>query len=294
MSYDLFFKPQETSLSLTDFHRYFRERPRFTFEGVQACYHNEDTGVYFTFEFKPEQRLEDGDDGEFFPVAFNINYFRPSYFALEAEPEVAAFVRYFGLLVHDPQAHGMGTGKYDTEKFLSGWHHGNQFGYSAILQDEENRKGISHLPTDQLHDAWRWNLSIPGRQSRAGESKFVPRVIFLNLGDSTMTVTAAVWPDGIPVVVTKVDYLYIPRDDLAPRKMFRKQKDRTFVPWEIALPILLKHGVQNEHGTVTLNYVKTPRALAKFVRSLPADSRPITILSADKVLDRELYERSIA
>ena len=32
-----------------------------------------------------------------FPVSFNLNYFRPHVFSLEAEPELAAFVESFDL-----------------------------------------------------------------------------------------------------------------------------------------------------------------------------------------------------
>ena len=292
MSYDLFFKPREASFSAADFHRYFRDRPNFKYEGNQAWYSNENTGVYFVFGFQAERDVADDCDDEHFPLSLNINFYRPSYFVHEAEPEVTAFVKYFDLLVRDPQMNGMGEGEYDAEKLLSGWHQGNEFGYSAILQDEKSRKDVAHLPADQLHSAWRWNLSIRGRQARIGEAKFVPRIVFLNLDGST--VTAAVWPDGIPVVITKVDYLLVPREALAPRKFFRKQKDSTLVAWDVALPILLKHGIQNEHGTIALNYARTPRAVAKFIRALPPESRTIVGVSADSVLDREIYQRSIA
>jgi hypothetical protein len=292
MSYDLFFKPRKGSFSATDFAHYFRDRPHFNCDGTQAWYGNENTGVYFVFAFQAEPETEDGDDSEHFPVALNVNYFRPSYFILEAEPEVTAFVRYFDLLVNDPQMNGMGQGEYDAKKLVSGWNVGNEFGYSTILKDEKNRSGVSHFPMGKLHDVWRWNLSIPGRQARAGESKFVPRITFLNLEGST--VTMALWPDGIPIVVTKVDYLYVPRELLAPRRFLRKRMDRTLVAWELALPILLKYGIQEEQGVISLNYMEPPSAVARFIRSLPAESRVIAGLAADGVLDREIYERSIA
>jgi hypothetical protein len=114
----------------------------------------------------------------------------------------------------------------------------------------------------------------------------------MNLGGST--VTAAVWPDGIPVVVPRVDYLCVPRKNLAPTSFFRRKEDITFVTWEAALPILSKHGTQNEDGSISLNYLTPPADVAKFVQSLPAESRAFSNLPADKVLNREIYERSIA
>lgn len=293
MSYDLYFKPRNGSFSEELFHAYFRERPNYKCEGSQAWYGNEDTGVYFVFELQTEQLPEEDDDEQLqhFPVALNINYLRPSYFIFEAEPEVTAFVKHFDLLVSDPQMEGMGDGEYNAEKLLSGWNCGNEFGYTSILNDENNRSGISHLPAEQLHNAWRWNWSRTQVQASVGESKFVPRIMFINFGGST--VTAAVWPDGIPVVVARVDYLCVPRKELAPTKFFRKKEDTTFVAWDEALPVLLKHGTQNGDGSISLNYMTPPSDVVKFVQSLPAENRVVAGLSADKVLDREIYERSI-
>lgn len=289
MSYDLYFKPRNGLLTEEDFCTYFSDRPNYKCEGSQALYSNEDTGVYFVFEFQSEADDEARGD---LPVALNINYFRPSYFIFEAEPEVSAFVKYFDLLVSDPQTEGMGDGEYNAEKLCSGWSSGNEFGYKAILQDEGNRHGISHLPSKKLQEAWRWNLSRSEIQAHVGESKFVPRIMFLNLDG--ITITATVWPDGIPVVVTPVDYLCVPRQELAPTHFFQKKKDTTLVSWDIALPILIKHGTQNEDGSISLNYLTPPPDVVKFVKSLPAERRSISGLSADRVLDRELYESSIA
>jgi hypothetical protein len=293
MSYDLYFKPRNGSFSEELFHAYFCERPNYKCEGSQAWYGNEDTGVYFVFELQTEQLPEEDDDEplEHFPVVLNINYLRPSYFIFEAEPEVTAFVKHFDLLVSDPQMEGMGDGEYNAEKLLSGWNCGNEFGYTSILKDENNRSGISHLPAEQLHNAWRWNWSRTQIQAGVGESKFVPRIMFMNLGGTTVTV--AIWPDGIPMVVTRVDYLCVPRKELAPSKFFRKKEDTTFVAWNEALPVLLKHGTQNGDGSISLNYMTPPSDVVKFVQSLPAENRVIAGLSADRVLDREIYERSI-
>lgn len=292
MSYDLYFKPRNGSFTEEKFFAYFRGKPNYKCEGSQAWYGNEDTGVYFVFELQAELPSEDNDNEPLahFPVALNINYLRPSYFIFEAETEVTAFVKHFDLLVSDPQMEGMGDGEYNAEKLLSGWNCGNKFGYSSILGDENNRSGLSHLPTEQLHRAWRWNLSRAQVQTRVGESKYVPCVMFINLGG--LTVTAAIWPDGIPVVIMPVDYLCVPRKELAPKKFFRKKEDTTFVAWAKALPVLIENGTQNEDGSISLNYMTAPPDVVKFVQSLPTESRAVTRLSADRVLDREIYESS--
>ncbi|RTL34230.1 MAG: hypothetical protein EKK53_26880 [Burkholderiales bacterium] len=293
MSYDLYFKPRTGSLTAERLDAYFRGRPNYQCEGSQAWYRNEDTGVYFVFEFQadPPPDEDHPEASRHCPVALNINCLRPSYFILEAEMEVTAFVAHFDLLVSDPQLGGMGDGEYRADKLVSGWHRGNEFGYGAILGEEKNRAGVSHLPTDQLHQAWRWNLSRAERQARVGASKFVPRIMFVNLGGTTRT--AAVWPDGIPVVVPAVDYLCVPRKELAPTRFFRKKEDTTFVAWEQALPVLLRHGTRTDDGAISLNYLEPPSEVVRFVQSFPAESRSVAGVSADQVLDREMYERSL-
>ncbi len=295
MSYDLYFKPRQGDLSYEMFDSYFRGRSNFQCESGEAWYENKETGVYFHFLFQTQETAEDDGDEphEYFPVAFNVNYFRPSYFILEAESVITAFVKHFDLLVSDPQWKGMGQGEYDAEKLVRGWNFGNEGAFGAILEDENNRASVSHLPTSQLHHAWRWNLSRCQLQNEIGEAQFVPQIMFMNIDGAAATMS--VWPDGIPAVIAPVDYVCIPRKELAPTGFFHKGKeDVTFVAWEVALPVLIGHGTRNADGSICLDYVDVPSAVAKFVKSLPSEKRPISVVAADRMLDRELFERSIA
>jgi hypothetical protein len=292
MSYDLFFKSRCDSFTEKRFQQYFQNRRNYKCEASLALYENEETGVYFTFELQEKTDGEEEEFHEYFPVAFNINFFRPSCFIVEAEPEVTAFVKYFDLLVSDPQMQGMGDGEYDAEKLLLGWNYGNEFGYSAILKEYRNRDDIFHLPTVKLHDAWRWNLLRNQLQDRVGSSKFVPMIMFMNIDGST--VTASVWPDGTPVVIAPVDYLCIPRKELAPRRLFRKKEDTVFVKWEEAFPLLSKYGSLQVDESISLNYLTPPSDVVQFVQSLPVEKKVVSRLSFENVLDREICERVIS
>lgn len=290
MSYDLFFKARSDGLDEAAFFKYFSERPLYKCEEGQAWYGNEDTGVYFLFELTDEPPAE-GDRGELYPVALNINFFRPSYFIHEAEPEVTAFVKHFDLVVYDPQMEGMGEGEYSSEKLISGWNRGNEFGYQAILREPKDNPDIFHLPTDTLERVWRWNYRRSALQMETGESKFVPRIMFLKFSDTV--VTSAVWPDGIPAVIPRVDYLCVPRQELAPKKLFRRQEDTTFVSWADAEQILLEHGSRNDDGSISCGYADPPPRIAKFVKSLPKDDRSVSGVAPDVVLNREMFERYV-
>lgn len=283
MSYDLYFKPRVGVVNQSKILAYFSSRSNYEVASSQAWYRNEDTGVYFVFEMQNEGEMEGAVD---YSVALNINYFRPSYFVQEAEPEITAFVCKFDMVVLDPQMHGMGEGEYDPELLKSGWNYGNALGYSAILRDPKNETNIILLPSATLLSAWSWNLERQRLQNNLGESKFVPRVMFILLDGDVKT--AAVWPDGIPIAVPDVEYLIVVRKELAPRRLFRRVEDRTIVALEEALPILQRHGTADLNGTLILDYNTPTDEIAGYVTSLPTDTRIIKALPADQVLDREL------
>lgn len=284
MSYDLYFKPRSGAFDSERFAEYFRDRRHYKVEAGQAWYENADTGVYFHFDL---QEPDPEEEGEHFPVALNINYFRPAYFVREAEPEVSAFVRHFDLLVADYQTDGMGEGEYDAAKLLSGWDHGNRFAHSAVLGRGKNeRPEVVHLPGEILDRAWRWNRDRERLQERLGESKFVPMVMFFRLEGKV--VSSCVWPDAIPVAVPSVDVLCIPRKQLAPRKFFRKAEDIVFVAWKDAYPVLAKFGSQDADGVITLDYTNPPPEVEKFVQTLPKETKESVLIAAERVLNSEL------
>jgi hypothetical protein len=287
MSYDLFFRPRSGEVTTAQFLDYFSARPHFRVEGSQAWYENEDSGVYFVFE--PASASEEGEPN--YPFTFNINFFRPSYFIHEAEPEVSALVRHFDFTVMDPQAEGMGEGEYRAEQLISGWHHGNEFGYSAVLANQDDRPELFSLPKDTLHRVWKWNLGRDSLQDGLEEDQFVPKVMFLQIDGETTT--AAVWPDAIPIVLPQVDWLIVGREELAPRRFLRKEKDSVFVRWGDIGGLIQKHDSRKRPGAFDLCYVKPPSDLADFVRGLVAAKPNVVGLSADRVLDRELVEKYV-
>src|SRR5689334_4236837 len=93
MSYDLYFRHRSGTDALTpsQFAAYFHGRPYYTVSETQAWYEHPATGVYFSFSYD----VIEGDADESLPgaedrtsVSFNLNYYRPHTFGLEAEPEV--------------------------------------------------------------------------------------------------------------------------------------------------------------------------------------------------------------
>ncbi len=287
MSYDLYLKARTGTINENDVLNYFRNRPHYTVEQRQASYENKDTGVYFMFE------MHDGEPNTpeaAYPVAFNLNFFRPSYFISEAEPEVTAFVRQFDCVAFDPQTHGMGEGEYQNDKLVSGWNHGNEFAYRAVLDKPENRANLLTLPADRLIKFWQWNYDARMLQERQTRDTFVPHIFLMKIDGQVATMS--VWPDAISSILPEVDYLLIRRQEFAPRRLLRKVEDEIFLPWKEALPILERHGSPHPGDAISLKYVKQPKDVADFVSSLTPRKQQVVIVPASEVLDRELVEKA--
>ena len=289
MSYDLYFQPRAGDFDAAKFEAYFTGRPNYEFKSGQAFYSNEDTGVYFYFELGETQATdEEGSPEQDCPVAFNMNFFRPSYFAFEAAPEVTAFVKAFDMTIHDPQVDGMGIGEFEVQRFVTGWNKGNEIGYGAILNDPEFSPPAT-LPTSTQHYMWRWNFGRNRLQATLGEDVYVPPIlVFRKAGD---VVTATLWPDAIPIAVPEVDYFLVGRDELAPRRFLRRAKDLVAVKRERVMPELEAHRSPQHREHFVLGYGKAPKQLADFVTALPAGDPEIERLGLDQVLDRELVEQ---
>ncbi|SKA02802.1 hypothetical protein SAMN02745126_03212 [Enhydrobacter aerosaccus] len=287
MSYDLYLKPRSGTITEGQMLDYFRAQPNYTIESGQAFYENQSTGVYFWFD-KHEAEPDSPDSS--YAVAFGVNFFRPSFFIYEAELEVAAFVREFDCVVLDPQSHGMGEGEYRRNELISGWNHGNEIAYRSVLtRQSQSGKRPSALPAEQLTRIWNWNYCRPILQHEQTRDLFVPAIIFI-LIDGRLA-TMAVWPDCIPAILPKVDYLLIEREKFAPRRLFSKAIDMVYLPWNEALPDLGRHSSPHEGEAVSLNYDDQPADVVAFVSSLVPRSHTVSGVAMAEVLDRELVEK---
>lgn len=305
MSYDLYFMVPEgrDPISETDFVDYFTGRPNYPEPDTQCFYDNKSTGVYFCFQHDSESDEGPEEVAGLRPagVSFNLNYFRPHVFGLEAEPEVTAFVRHFDLKVFDPQTSGMGAGDYSPEGFLRGWNAGNQFGYRACVDGggdgpAPDNNGLFRAPAAEIERCWRWNLGV--RRLQEGRftdgDVFVPRILFLTRGREARSL--CVWPDAIPILLPRVDYLLIGREKLAPRRLFRKARpDHILVPFADISSVLGLASVEDFSGPCHLfNHQAPPEQLVRFVQNLKASTEKPQLLHLESVLDAELLEEALS
>jgi hypothetical protein len=288
MSYDLYFtKPR---ISREQFETYFAENSLYQVSKGEALFRNRRTGVYFVFRYEDPKAADDEEIA--CCASFNLNYYRPHYFGLEAEPEVMKFVERFGFSIHDPQTEGMGDGPYSSDGFLRGWNHGNEFGYSAVLRSERPPEHVWLLPTQRLEAIWRWNCQTETIQAAFREDIFVPTIFFMSVeGKLASTV---VWPDAISELIPEVDFLYIGRKVLAPKRLFQREaKDECIIPFAVARSALEPY--RTEKYVIAAYHLpapKAPKEIHEFVRSLRPSSISVQGVAADGVLNQELVEKA--
>jgi hypothetical protein len=221
MSYDLYFRAHALP-SADQVRAYFASRPHYEAREAEAWYENPTTGVYFSFGYATV------DDGPL--IAFNINYNRPSFFGLEAEPEVASFIAAFGLEVDDPQADGMGQGPYSREGFLRGWNAGNRYGVSVT---KTHGGPATSLPEATNTGIWRWNQMRESYLDFVGSLEmlptFVPTVMLLAAeGEPTRVIRAVVWGQAMAFMLPEVDRIIVPQED----------KSMRWIPYADIAPLL--------------------------------------------------------
>ena len=284
MSYDLYLQPRGGSLDQIRAH--FQSRPNYNLTESEALYENQATGVYFSFWLKDES------------MAFNLNYFRPHVFALEAETELTALIERFELGISDPQSEGMGDGPYSPEGFLHGWNAGNRFAHRAFAQ-EMKPADLRTLPTRALFEVWNWNFLKPIYEDLLCSIEmtvgFVPTIVLLETArEPGRVITAVIWADAMPIALPHVDHVLV-AGELAPM-------GPTLVPFAQIAPLLSTYPKRQGHRftldmerEVALHHImvdhdEPPPGLISDLRALVAGRIPeeLSRIGIDQVLDREL------
>ena len=285
MSYDLYLRKRDGRFDEAAVLDWFRGRPLYQVESRQAIYSSADTGVYSVFDLR-------SSSDEDYDVHFYLNYFRPSYFVLEAEPEVTALVRTFDFIVTDPQINGMGEDHYDGQGLIASWTRSLEVTLPGFLRDPATRQNLHTLPTTRLAEIWRWNHGRRALQEEIGDHFFVPRILFLRIDGQTQT--AIVWGDGIPMLLPKVDLIVVHRQQLAPWRLFGRRPNQALMSWADMTALVEPCTTPHASGALLLTYDQPPKPLADRLRSLPTLTVKPGVLAADAVLDREMVERALA
>ena len=288
LSYDLYFlatpRPEQE-----EFVAHFKMRPFYSIESPsqsQAAYANEDTGVYFSFDFSSaEEESEDDPDDPASDAwaSFNINYYRPHYFADEAVPELEAFVARFNRRVFDPQRDGMGEGDFSAEVFRRGWNRVNEIAYRSM--PSSGMPAPITRPASTLERIWRWNIERSRFQEQVGDAVFVPRISFFRSAERVFS--ASVWTDAIPAVLPETEMVIIYRDRLA-AGLFRQAPTIALASWEHVASRLA--GRRRDDTPLPHHYLddaEPSTELVRWIKKLPV-APPLERVAMDQVLDAEI------
>ncbi len=291
MSYDLYF--QADAIDFAQIEHYFSNRLNYKVANQQAWYSNEKTGVYFYFEWNEpkESGKSDGDIEIEHPIAFNLNYFRPHVFALEAEPEIAAFVSEFNLSIEDPQNDGMEGTAYSKDGFLRAWNAGNKFAYQTMGNSPSVVAARSlSMPSSVIEKCWSWNLDLPRLQEKLTDHVFVPTIMFAAHKNQMKTLVC--WTDAIPIALPEVDLILLNRDQIAKKKMMIfKSSSMALVQYESIKPLVEKF--PQEQGALPyllLSYQHPPANVIDFFNKQATLTDAISIIPLDQILEKELTE----
>ena len=291
MSYDIKWKGVNKRFTRNDFERYFSNRKNYQINASQAWYENEDTGVYFSFDYndKTEEKKLDNSEYDF---SFSVNLFRPHFFALEAANELSAISEQFQLTLEDQQIEDVKT--FSAQNFVTAWNKSNESAYKSLLS-ESLEETFYVLPTDILQRIWQWNYQKNKLQQKYGDDVFVP-VVSLGVSENHIC-SFSVWSDGISICVPNcIDQLILYKDDILQKKhkfFLRKKPEICAIEYSVAQKLIeqFKHfeGDVSYH-LVNSGFPKISPEIKSFFLNTKS-SNDISVLSLDTVLNEELYNK---
>ncbi len=276
MSYslDLYFEPAVRRRRVLE---HFAARKHFTIDGDKVAYEHPDTEVDFSLRLRCAKNVL--LQRTVVAAEFEINYGRPSFFGLEAERELSAFVTAFQPRIDDPQIHGMEEGPYSGQGFLNGWNFGNVFCIRSAVSRLADF-GLASMPSEALRAAWAWNYACAARRDQFERSAFVPAIRFRRIEGRPSRVV--VWPPGMPVILPKVDHVLVGR-------LVGSEKRFGLAPWPEVEDVARRAGFDTAKDPLDLRYFVTPPEIADWVANIPLiDVQGLEDLPAYKILDDEL------
>jgi hypothetical protein len=304
MSFDLWLytRPGAPPIERQAFLDFFQNDPHRV-SGDTVSWSNGETGVSFRLEYEDRSEQAETEEAKNTPphLFFNMNFFRPHIFGVEAELVLTRLVERFDLTVSDPQGDGMGEGEYSTEGFLRSWNTGNEWACRAMTQ--MGRTNPFSLPRALNRAYWSWNFSkaefAQDLWTFEDIDVFVPRIMFL--AHEGRARSFCIFPNLVPTAVPKVDFVLVIRDELAEPNARDSSETPALISWqqlrEAARDFKVVPGGPDEE--TQLDYLllfsadyhdkdTAPEDLMQFVIGLPDWPGKPTSITVDQILDAEL------
>jgi hypothetical protein len=261
MSYDLFFYTQgDLQISKEKLQDYFSTLPYFSGEWN---YRNPYTGVYFSFVHVPpgdktKLKAKTGFLGA--RLAFNIDYNKPTFFAHEAMPVVAALCQQLDLQVLDPQDHVIQGNQQPkiakAEELVASWVKVNRM---AVRVYRYTIGGVLYYSRQKGQQWWTYQYHLPAIRQQLGDAIAAPDLLLLQDRSARMVCSTAAWRDASPSLFPPCERVII---------------FRTAIPDE-----------QGHKGTPTFGWVEADELrlkLAGYMDKLETDAGVLDVLRPEK------------
>ncbi len=294
MSYDvyIFAKSSKKALTKEAFTKYFSERAHYELEENDAYYHNQFTGVQFSFSFygsaDEDVKSFEKDDPTAPPyphIVFSLNYRRAPFFSIEGEMELSACVKHFAAVVQDPQYSEDASMEYDPEIFISNWKQSNEM---VIRQFLAKAEVVDTMPTAALESDWHWNRECP-KLAKKFEGVHVAPVVYVRYQGQVRR--ACLWTDAQPILIPFVDGVVVVRDEIRKRteESPEAESDMAYVPFK-DISSLLKDCPRGQAQIqyIEVSYKRPSRFIQDYLGNKPAANKSdLKVLTVEQILPRE-------
>ncbi len=231
MSYDLFFYKQKgTEISTDKISKYLSDKlVPANEENSQWFFENEDTEVYFSFDYNEsdddievDEEIEQIENFEDTNFTFNLNFMRPSFFGLEAFVFVEQFCNDLNLFVLNPQSNSEQPYKPNSQEQFDTWNKTNLW----ASKNHYKKMHSCYLSEEDCNKVWEYNSNRQNLQQKIGEEYFVPKIFFFKKKQTNEPFTLTIWAEHIPIILPTTDYILLTREY---KKFFRIVKDTALV-----------------------------------------------------------------
>ena len=211
MSFDLYFyKTKDSTVTESDLATYLNNNlphNKSTY-AHQWNYENPDTGVYFMIDWNDADEEDEEFDGfTNLNFSFSLNFFRPDFFGLESFPIIEKFVNDLDLFIFDPQdfSENVVPRKIIADLLKDEWIAHN----SKVTLDQFEKLNFKYMPAEKSNYLWCFQGRRETIQNSLNEDIFVAGILVLENEADRKLYTICVWPQHIPVILPKVDYVVI-------------------------------------------------------------------------------------
>jgi len=238
MSYDLYFyRRKDNKLSNSEIISEIKILvPKNTSDiDSQINYENERTGVYFLIDFsEPNTEKEDievfdwFDDFENLNVNASINFFRPDYFGKEIFPIISHFVDKLDLYILNLQEFDESKHiplKWTAKELTDHWTEQNSIVSKAHSQEYE----LKFMDKEKSDYFWSYTSQIDKLENDIKEDIYIPNPFVLQNNDSKELFTAIAWPQCIPLIMPKVDFVIIQKKY---KKLFKNVEESGMIKYQ--------------------------------------------------------------